>query len=61
MVSIDSNKSELKEFNKLLSDFKNLRPVTIETKNRKNRIMSNIDQLYNKYFETYKKMMIVRI
>ena len=61
MVSIDSNKSELKEFNKLLSDFKNLKPVTIETKNRKNRIMSNIDQLYNKYFETYKKMMIVRI
>ena len=61
MVSIDSNKSELKEFNKLLSDFKNLKPVTIETKNRKNRIMSNIDQLYNKYFETYKKLMIVRI
>ena len=61
MVSIDSNKSELKEFNKLLSDFKNLKPVTIETRNRKNRIMSNIDQLYNKYFETYKKMMIVRI
>ena len=61
MVSIDSNKGELKEFNKLLSDFKNLKPVTIETRNRKNRIMSNIDQLYNKYFETYKKMMIVRI
>ena len=61
MVSIDSNKSELKEFNKLLSDFENLKPVTIETKNCKNRIMSNIDQLYNKYFETYKKMTIVRI
>ena len=54
MVLIDSKHSELKEFYKLLSDFKNHKPVTIETKNCKNRVMNNINQLYNKYFDTCK-------
>ena len=30
-------------------------PMTTETKNRKNRILNNVNQLYNKYFDTYKK------
>ena len=55
MVSIDSKRGELKEFYKFLSNFKNHEPVTIETKNRKNRIMNNFNQLYKKYFDTYKK------
>ena len=29
--------------------------TTTETKNRKNRIMKNVNQSYNKYFDTYKK------
>ena len=32
MVSIDSKHGELKEFYKLLSDFKNHKPATIDTK-----------------------------
>ena len=39
MVSLDSKPS----------------PITTETKNRKNRILNNVNQLYNKYFDTYKK------
>ena len=55
MVSIDSKHGELKEFYKLLGDFKNHKPITNETKNCKNRILNNFNQLYNKYFDTYKK------
>ena len=54
MVSIDSKHSELEEFYELLSDFKNHKPVTIETKNRKNRIMNNVNQLYDSYYDSYK-------
>ena len=50
MVSLDSKHGELKEFSKLLSDFKNHKPITNETKNRKNRILNNVNQLYNKCF-----------
>ena len=55
MVSIDSRHCELKEFYKLLSNFRNHKPITTKTKNRKNRIMNNVDQLYNKYLDTYQK------
>ena len=50
MAWIDSKNGELKEFYKLLSRFKNHKPVTTETKNRKDRILNNVNQLYNKYF-----------
>ena len=55
MVSINSKHSELKEFYKHLSDFKNYKNITIETKNRKNIIVNNVNQLYSKYLDTYKK------
>ena len=55
MVSIGSKHRVLKEFYKLLGDFKNHKPVTIETKNCKNRIMNNANQLSDKYFGTCKK------
>ena len=61
MVSLNSTNGELKEFYKLLIDFKNHKPTTNETKNRKNRILNNANQLYNKYFDTYKKITIVDI
>ena len=54
MVSIDSKHGELKEFYKLLGNFKNHKLITNETKNRKNRILNNVNQLYNKYFDTLK-------
>ena len=37
MISMDSKHSKLLELYKLLSDFKNHKPITTETKNRKNR------------------------
>ena len=55
-MSLGSKYGELKEFYKLLSDFKNHKPITTETKNRKNRILNSVNQLYNKYFDTYKKL-----
>ena len=55
MVSINSKHGELKEFYKHLSDFENHKPITIETKNRKNIIVNNVNQLYNKYLDTNKK------
>ena len=43
-------------FSALLNAFINRHEATtIETKSRKNRIMNNVNQLYNKYFHTYKK------
>ena len=54
-MSLGSKYGELKEFYKLLSDFKNHKPITTETKNRKNKILNNVNQLYNKYFDTHKK------
>ena len=55
IVSIDSKHGELKEFYKLLSDFNNHRPTSNKTKSYKDRILNNVNQLYNKYFDTYKK------
>ena len=55
MVSIDSKHRELKEFYKFLTDFKNHKPATIETKDCKNRVMHNVNQLSNKHFDTYKE------
>ena len=55
MVSIGSKQGELKELYKVLRDFKNHKLITTETKNRENRILNNVNQLYNKYFDTCKK------
>ena len=54
-ISLGSKHGELKELHKLLNDFKNPKPATIETINPKNRIMNNVNQLYNKYVDTSKK------
>ena len=48
MVPTDSKHAELKEFCKLLSDFKNKKSITNERKNRKNRIPKNVNQLTKK-------------
>ena len=56
MLSIDSKHGELKDFYKLLSDFKNHKPITNETKNSRNKILNNVNKRYNKYFDTYKKL-----
>ena len=54
-MSLGSKYDEINEFYTLLSDFKNHKPITAETKSSKNRILNNIKQLYDKYFDAYKK------
>ena len=55
MVSIDPKHGKLKKFHKPLTDLKNHKPTTIETKRRKDRIINNVNQFYKKFFDTYKK------
>ena len=46
----------MNDFYTLLNVFINTyEATTTETKIRKDRIMKNVNQLYNKYFDTYKK------
>ena len=59
-MSPGSEYGELKEFYKLLSDFKSHKPINAERKDRKNRIFNNVKRLYDKYFDTYKKITIVK-
>ena len=61
MVSLDSKHFELKKFYKILSNFKDHKPTANGTKNRKDRILNNVNQLHSKYFDTYKKNTIVKI
>ena len=52
---LDSKHGEVKQFYKLLSHFKNHKPTYNKAKNRKERILNNINQIYNDYFDLYKK------
>ena len=46
----------MNDFYTLLNAFINTHDgTTTETKNCKNRNMNNVNQLYNKYFDTYNK------
>ena len=55
-MSLGCKYDEINDFYGLLNAFINTHEVTItETKDRKDRIMKNVKQLYNKYFDTYKK------
>ena len=60
MASLDSKHGELKKFYKLLSNFKDLKPLNDEIKDRNNRVLNNVNQLYIKYFDIYKKNTIVK-
>ena len=55
MVYLYSKYGELKKICNLLSNFENQKPTNNKTKNFKGRILNNINQLYNKYFDTYKR------
>ena len=54
MVSLESKRSDLIDLYKLFSDFKDFE-FPDDTKKRKNEVMNNTHQLYNKYLNTYKK------
>ena len=53
-ISLDSKYNRIKEFNKLLIKFKNLSPKNSKTQLKEERIMKNVDELYEKYYNAYK-------
>ena len=46
--------NNMKEFKRLLNNFKSLRPIKQETQLKKERIMENVYELYEKYYNIYK-------
>ena len=55
-MSLGSKYDEINEFYALLNAFINTHETTTnETRNCKNRILNNVNQLYNDYFDLYKK------
>ena len=53
---LDSKYVEMIDFYKLLNLFINAHvAITVETKDRKDRILSYVKPLYDKYFDVYKK------
>ena len=53
-MSLDSKYNSIKEFNKLLIIFKALWRKISKTQLRKERIMKNVDKLYEKPYNAYK-------
>ena len=54
-MSLDSQYNKIKKFTNLLTIFKNLKPENPKTHFKKERIMKNVDELYEKYHNAYKK------
>ena len=55
-MSLGSKYDEMNDFYAFLNLFIKIHEaITTETKIRKERIMKNVNQLYDKYFDTYKK------
>ena len=53
-MSLDSKYNKMKKFTNLLTIFKNLKPKNSKTQLKKERIMKNVDELYEKYYNAYK-------
>ena len=53
-MSLHSKYKWIKEFNSLLIKFKAFKPKKTETQLKKERIMKNVDQLYEKFYNAYK-------
>ena len=55
-MSLGSKYDQINEFYALLNAFiKTREAITTETKDCKHRNLNNVNQLYNKYFDAYKK------
>ena len=55
-MSLGCKYHEMNDFHKLLDSFINIHEaISTETKDRKDRIMKNVNRLYDKYADTYKK------
>ena len=53
-MSLDSKHNKIKVFKRLLNNFKNLKPKKQETQLKKEQIMKNVDELYEKDYNDYK-------
>ena len=53
-MSLDSKHNKMKEFKRLLNNFKNLKLIKQEMQLKKERIMKNVEDLYEKYYIFYK-------
>ena len=53
-MSLDSKYNKMKIFTNPLTNFKNLKPKKNRNATQKERIMENIDELYEKYYNAYK-------
>ena len=53
-TSLDSKYNRMKEFNKLLISFKNLKTKKTKTRLKKEQIMKSVEELYKEYYNTYK-------
>ena len=53
-MSLDSKYNNMKKFTNLLTIFKNLKSKNSKTQLKKERIMKNVDELYEKYYNFYK-------
>ena len=53
-MSLDSKHDRIKEFNKFLTNVKDLRPKNPKMQLKKERIIKNVDELNRKYYDAYK-------
>ena len=53
-MSLDSKQNRIKEFNKLLIKLKAAKSKNSKTQLKKQRIIKNIDELYEKYYNDNK-------
>ena len=53
-MPLDSKYNQIKQLNKLLIGFKNLKAKKMETQFKKEKIMKNVDELYKNYYNAYK-------
>ena len=56
-MSLDCKYNRIKGFNKLLINFKALKPKNPKTQLKNERIMKNVDELYKNYYNAYKMIM----
>ena len=53
-MSVDSKYNKMKKSTNLFTIFKNLKLKNSKTQLKKERIMKNVDELYEKYYNAYK-------
>ena len=57
-MSLDSKHNKMKEFKRLLNNFKNLKPMKQETQLKKERIIKVVDELFTKNIKMLTKMIM---